>query len=782
MGEEEAPAALSRKEQRKLKLLEYLAAKGRLKAPNPRPYLRENQPRTRPAAPAPQVVNAKENEAPQRGVRQGGVGQKGVGQRGVSSAGSRPDPAWKVLSVSNRVTISGGAGVSHKKTNLPVSASAPAPPRRNRNPELARPAAASSRPAAAASSRPAATTASSRVTVSTRPAVSSRPAAASSRPAAAASSRPAAAASSRPAAAASSRPAAASSRPAAAVSARPVATTASSRVTVSASSRPAAILSSRPGPRPAAGVEKQLRVQPSVRAPPNAPRPSVKPKSKLSFSSKAASSCPAAAAASSRISLGPLTKTRTGLTPAVPRPRPAAPGGAPTAAASSIPAGKAAPRRPGPGLVSRPAEGGARWPLCRPHPEPTSKNRRRPGFEPAPAGGSTKPGSPAEGGAAASQTPSRPTVRAAATAGKLQTSRGTDGRQQNRAAQIPAGPPPGSQTAPQPARTISLTGRTANTRTPELTAKTAAHTDRRRPTAAQQQRLRKLQEWRQAKGISYKRPSMPAPSSVARRTTSVSQTPFWKSMKEEDEAQSLICAVDQSLADCITLLEEGCPPDRVSSVLSRLPPVSQKFTKYWICRVRLMERDGDLDVLPVFKDAVRVVMEPLDELRAVVFEILKRKKEIHAPEEEEEQSAGELGPEAGPDSAVTPRPTRALICGQNGDSAVIKYKITATPGGPPSQSREAVRVKGQEVRFFTPVRRSVRIERRSSRYPAALQDHDPCVASYHDLFGEVEGEGEGPDGGAEPAEDSCDAPMYVYRENGALEDKVVVRLVCDDSP
>lgn len=32
--------------------------------------------------------------------------------------------------------------------------------------------------------------------------------------------------------------------------------------------------------------------------------------------------------------------------------------------------------------------------------------------------------------------------------------------------------------------------------------------------------------------------------------------PFWATMKDEDEARSLICAVDRSLVDCIQLLRE----------------------------------------------------------------------------------------------------------------------------------------------------------------------------------------------------------------------------------
>lgn len=54
---------------------------------------------------------------------------------------------------------------------------------------------------------------------------------------------------------------------------------------------------------------------------------------------------------------------------------------------------------------------------------------------------------------------------------------------------------------------------------------------------------------------------------------------------------------------------QGCSQDQVKTVLSRLPAVSRKFAKYWICRARLMEQEGNLDVLPMFEEAVGVVLD-----------------------------------------------------------------------------------------------------------------------------------------------------------------------------
>jgi len=50
-------------------------------------------------------------------------------------------------------------------------------------------------------------------------------------------------------------------------------------------------------------------------------------------------------------------------------------------------------------------------------------------------------------------------------------------------------------------------------------------------------------------------------------------------------------------------------------------------------------------------------------------------------EEEQEQSPTcERTPGSVDDLMATPKPVRGLICGEQGDSSVVKYKITATPG------------------------------------------------------------------------------------------------------
>ncbi|XP_064792761.1 cytoskeleton-associated protein 2-like [Oncorhynchus masou masou] len=325
-------------------------------------------------------------------------------------------------------------------------------------------------------------------------------------------------------------------------------------------------------------------------------------------------------------------------------------------------------------------------------------------------------------------------------------------------------------------------------KTPRDQARVVPKTEgRRKMTAAQEERMQKLQEWRENRGISYKRPPMPVRPPRVRRTLALPQA-YWDGMEEEVEARSLVEAVDRCLSDCIKLLNEGCQSSQVQEMLSTVP-MAEKFSKYWICQARLMERQGNLEVLPLFEEAVRVVLEPVDELRTVVFEMLKKKEEtqgqspVASAQEPVREQDDIMELHSTPDTMATPTAVKALIRGDRGGSSVVKYKITATPGGFRSQKRESAVARmldGQELRFFTPVRRSVRIERSALFYPASLQEHDLCVASFNDLMAqqdEREEEGEGDKEGGGSAGPVPNGHLYVYRENGALRDKVNIQLV-----
>lgn len=60
-----------------------------------------------------------------------------------------------------------------------------------------------------------------------------------------------------------------------------------------------------------------------------------------------------------------------------------------------------------------------------------------------------------------------------------------------------------------------------------------------------------------------------------------------------------------------------------------------------------------------------------------------------------------------------------------------------------------------------------------------LQEHDLCVASYNDLIS-MEDKERIEELAVEISPSPNNSPMYVYRENEALKDKVFVKLVCEE--
>ncbi|XP_077098485.1 cytoskeleton-associated protein 2 [Siphateles boraxobius] len=95
-------------------------------------------------------------------------------------------------------------------------------------------------------------------------------------------------------------------------------------------------------------------------------------------------------------------------------------------------------------------------------------------------------------------------------------------------------------------------------------------------------------------------------------------------------------------------------------------------------------------------------------------------------------------------------------------ASIVKYNVKTTPylqsvkkridceTASASGSRRKSTIK--DLKFLTPVRRSTRIQRTSSRLPGMLNDHDTCVSSLAELV----------------QMDDADASAYIYRKNPAL--------------
>uniref|UniRef100_UPI00398EBDB7 uncharacterized protein n=1 Tax=Pristiophorus japonicus TaxID=55135 RepID=UPI00398EBDB7 len=266
------------------------------------------------------------------------------------------------------------------------------------------------------------------------------------------------------------------------------------------------------------------------------------------------------------------------------------------------------------------------------------------------------------------------------------------------------------------------------------------------------ERRKQLNEWLASRGKTYKRPPMPTPLKSAVKSVKKNlEHSFWEAI-EEEEQNSLADQVNHMLDDCMKLQEKGLPSEQVSAALQNVPE-GNKFAKYWICRARLLESAGTMDaVVALFEQAVHNGAEPVEELRSALVETIMRNANSQTACTEKEDNATDYFGES--DAVTHLTTTMRILCDKMGGhgSSVVKYRVTATPQV--LRGKEAVsRIRSvgrQDLKFLTPVRRSVRIEHVSAAHPEMLREHDCCVSSLNELLAVEEAE------------------TFVYRENQAL--------------
>ncbi|KFW63826.1 Cytoskeleton-associated protein 2-like, partial [Pygoscelis adeliae] len=251
---------------------------------------------------------------------------------------------------------------------------------------------------------------------------------------------------------------------------------------------------------------------------------------------------------------------------------------------------------------------------------------------------------------------------------------------------------------------------------------------------------KQLEEWLASKGKIYKRPPMML---LQKKPVNLSWRNAKEKEKQEKPEQLSLENINNILTECLKLVEEGVQAEELSAVLSHVPQ-AEKFAKFWICKAKLLARSGPFDVTGLYKAAVCAGAVPLQELREVVLDILKAADQgsegnVHVGASWKAGARAGLGEKAelpAPWEPATPCPSERqhvvatpCLTGRSLTSLPVSIKLQVT-----SATRGKELLEGRELKFLTPVRRSLRIERAGSRFPEMLKDHDPVVSSLSEIL------------------------------------------------
>ncbi|NXP38960.1 CKP2L protein, partial [Leiothrix lutea] len=262
---------------------------------------------------------------------------------------------------------------------------------------------------------------------------------------------------------------------------------------------------------------------------------------------------------------------------------------------------------------------------------------------------------------------------------------------------------------------------------------------------------KQLEEWLTSKGKKYKRPPM---TLLQKQAVKPSCRKVKAEEKQQNPEQHCQAKINNILTECLKLIEEGVHAEELMAVLS-LVPQAEKFAKFWICQAKLLARNGPFDVLQLYREAVSAGAEPVEELRETALNILKdagqklegnlsivgltgawagrgslvlpaRKQQVYREKAEEPVPWEPRTPCPGERQPTASTPG---LVGRPVTSLPLSVKLQVT-----SASRGREFLEGPELKFLTPVRRSVRIERARSHYPEMLKDHDPVVSSLSEIL------------------------------------------------
>ncbi|XP_007471742.1 PREDICTED: cytoskeleton-associated protein 2 isoform X2 [Lipotes vexillifer] len=239
------------------------------------------------------------------------------------------------------------------------------------------------------------------------------------------------------------------------------------------------------------------------------------------------------------------------------------------------------------------------------------------------------------------------------------------------------------------------------------------------PRETAEERKARLSEWKAGKGRVMKRP----PSSVVTQPEPEAQNEkpvgsFWTTMAEEDEQRLFTEKVNKTFSECLNLINEPIEEMR-HAIVDILTMKSQEKVKFGenieeACATKEQIQEATIDDISVNLGSEKPEIENKHP-RNVVFQGCEKEQDDKTKD---------------PTSDVkTPNTETRAGC-------LIKYNVSTTP------YLQSVKKKMQfdetnsafkELKFLTPVRRSRRLQEKTSKLPDMLKDHFPCVSSLEQL-------------------------------------------------
>ncbi|KAM9192599.1 cytoskeleton-associated protein 2-like [Dugong dugon] len=305
-------------------------------------------------------------------------------------------------------------------------------------------------------------------------------------------------------------------------------------------------------------------------------------------------------------------------------------------------------------------------------------------------------------------------------------------------------------------------------------AKTSVSNRSAQPKETTEQRKARLAEWKAGKGRVLKRP----PSSVVTQPEAAGQneTPagsFWTTMAEEDEQRLFTEKVNKTFSECLNLINEGCPKEEILVTLNDLIkniPDAKKLVKYWVCLARLEPVTSPIEhIITIYEKAILAGAQPIEEMRHAIADILTMKSqdkvnfaddiEEATKEQVQEVSTDDIGVNLEPrkpkmenkhhrsvmfhdcekeqeDETKDPANDVKTLDKETRESCLIKYNVSSTPSLQSAKKKiqfDKTNSIFKELKFLTPVRRSRRLQDKTSKLPDMLKDHYPCVSSLEQL-------------------------------------------------